>query len=101
MLFGSDKTIVVKCLNKGVMRNGFFSSFKLKMSHKKIAHIDIQYDNNTKVNFRDVAVLPTPVDNCAICTRRIEKNTVIVYPNNTEFALSHTILEGLKIIYKI
>jgi hypothetical protein len=70
------------------------------MAHKKIAHLDIQYDNNARVNFRDVAVLPTEFDNCAICTRKIEKDTIVQYTDNVEFSLSHTILEGIPSIKK-
>ena len=44
-------------------------------------------------NFEDVARLPHPDDNAAIATRRLEANTQITY-QNTDFSLTHTVLEG-------
>ncbi len=47
----------------------------------------------------DIARLPDPNDNCAIAIRDLPAGTTVLH-NNTEFALSHTVLEGHRFAVK-
>ena len=48
---------------------------------------------NQVLSFDEIARLPVPGDNVAIATRKMTADTRIAY-GDSEFALSHTLLEG-------
>lgn len=59
------------------------------------------------IRLEDVALIPSTAfsldnkeDNCAVATRRIERNTHIVFGNTASFRLSHTVLEGHRFAIK-
>ena len=46
------------------------------------------------IKFQEIGRLPAAEDNCAIAIRTLSAGTAIAGPDNTQFTLSHTILEG-------
>eukprot|EP01125_Pyxidicula_operculata_P004592 TRINITY_DN1730_c0_g1_i3.p1 TRINITY_DN1730_c0_g1~~TRINITY_DN1730_c0_g1_i3.p1 ORF type:complete len:898 (+),score=166.49 TRINITY_DN1730_c0_g1_i3:53-2746(+) len=73
-------------------------------------HVSIEFDSDVKAleppkkkarhcNFSDVAILPSNVDNCAVVTRRLEKDTQIQFKDQI-ITIKNTILEGHRICIK-
>lgn len=77
---------------------------------KKREHIEISYDeNNTAktepaakvssvpVPLRQFALFPSPGDNCAVCTKKVDAGVQLILEgdsNDKPVRLSHSVLEG-------